>query len=321
MTDTPTPDSDQFFDADDNPVSLDTLCSREPAWAANRIRVERAELTLEAAGHPEDGESSADDILRGLVEERDVALAHVEELQGAAADAQREFEQCCAEYSDEARKAGEERDAVRAELAQARERIAALGAEVEARCRIADNWASAHAHAESAVDAAIAERDAALSRVRELEAERALLRGVCTGNAKTITELGAMAAAQPKPRDESVPPPGHWEPAGADRWRTFGPDGATLCMVYPTYGASEVMYAITVDGCGAYSDPTTAMHMADRCIARVRLAAPPDEAATWREWAAELSQTKGDASDDALRLAVESCHHAPQSTLKSELGK
>lgn len=44
MTDTPKPCIDQFFDSDGNPVSLDTLCRREPGWAANRIRTERADL-------------------------------------------------------------------------------------------------------------------------------------------------------------------------------------------------------------------------------------------------------------------------------------
>ncbi len=33
----------QYYDADGRPVTLDTLCRKEPAWAANRIRAEREE--------------------------------------------------------------------------------------------------------------------------------------------------------------------------------------------------------------------------------------------------------------------------------------
>lgn len=106
--------------------------------------------------------------------------------------AQREFEQCCAEYSDEARKAGEERDAVRAELAQAlreRDGLSAMVEELEAErgtmagelakaseriAALEDMWTAATA----AMDQFLTERDAALARVRELEAMQAEILGV-----------------------------------------------------------------------------------------------------------------------------------------------
>jgi hypothetical protein len=33
-----------YHDADGNPISLDTLCRKEPAWAANVIRMHKAEV-------------------------------------------------------------------------------------------------------------------------------------------------------------------------------------------------------------------------------------------------------------------------------------
>ena len=35
--------SDQYFDIDGFPITLDALCANDPAWAANRIRAVRSE--------------------------------------------------------------------------------------------------------------------------------------------------------------------------------------------------------------------------------------------------------------------------------------
>ena len=44
MSDTKLTAAEEYFDGSGNLCSLDTLCRREPGWAANRIRVWRAEL-------------------------------------------------------------------------------------------------------------------------------------------------------------------------------------------------------------------------------------------------------------------------------------
>lgn len=38
--------ADKFYDIDGNECTLEALCHREPGWAANRIRHERAQLAL-----------------------------------------------------------------------------------------------------------------------------------------------------------------------------------------------------------------------------------------------------------------------------------
>ncbi len=38
--------ANEYLDADGNSVSLDVLCKREPAWAADRIRVELARISI-----------------------------------------------------------------------------------------------------------------------------------------------------------------------------------------------------------------------------------------------------------------------------------
>lgn len=100
-------------------------------------------------------------------------------------------------------------------LDESRERIAALEADTAGyRADLAalevrhGRMVDAGVELGAALTEALQRGDAALARVRELEVERALLRGVVAGHAKTIAEL--EAAAQPKPRDESQPPPG-WE--------------------------------------------------------------------------------------------------------------
>jgi hypothetical protein len=83
----------QFFDIDGNPVSLDTLCKRDPAWAANRIRTERAQARAEITmlrellvKHDKDGDFWHREWASAKVSS-DAALAHVVALESQVGSA------------------------------------------------------------------------------------------------------------------------------------------------------------------------------------------------------------------------------------------
>lgn len=172
------------------------------------------------------------------------------------------------------------------ELAQANERIAALEGQVDSALKtiIAANETADMLLQQRAT--LVIERDAALARVAELEA-------AIDGPEGWRARVHALvAAAQPKPRDESVPPPGWvWlldKFPGDTSGKVVREEGGrvrSLAEAWKLYNAEH--------GC-----------------------APDDDADAWRQWAVELSQAKGEVSDDALRLAVESCHHAPKLTVE-----